>query len=788
MLRPPSGWARAVPGRRRSGSRSGARAWALRARGSGPACAAPGRRGPRGKRSCPASRGRAPAGRPPASGRRGRRAGAPRRCSGPPWPGGRPGARASSGSRPSGRSARRRGRGRARACLRPWPGWPAPLPPRRCPRARAGSARRAPGRGGASGPGPRRPGSRSPASRRGRWPPRSRCAGPPTMEISPKKAPSESSATSKAPPVRSLDRDPGAAAGEDEEAPALVALAHHGGAGIEVAAAEAGKLLAQLVVVEPVEERRGQVVEPRPFLGRDGEVGGQLADVGEERPLAAVALGDRHLRDVGDARLAGHLGHEDLGRGIAIHARPRRRRRWWPPRRRARPPLRRPTGPPCAGSGAPWRARRGRRHRSRRRRLRDRPAARGRPLSRAPAQAGLALGAPPPPRRRPCAAPPRRRPGASRPRPAGSGPSFSACCRISRRARRDSRGVQLAGEAEKHGNGLVGLVRPGEDVGVLEPQPDAAVPLLELGPQLLEGLAVLLPGHEVGDALGGSGFREPVEGHGWAPNEPRCVPGPGGPRFQQVKCLGLNRLSRRPSEPGDPGLGVSCPLSCQKLASRILREPSMVETRPPLFTRRFFTMCGFTFTVFLSAFQLLPVAPFHILELGRQHLRRRALPRLPDLLLRALGAVHGRPRRPLRASASCCSCARSSSRASWPSTPWSPATGSCSPSSSRRGLLVGTALRVLRLHDRLHPGDPPRRGHRLLGDVHHARGGDGAQRRVLLPCPWMGGRLHRDRAAQPGHGGDRLEPARGARTRTPRRRASPSASGASWSGGWWRSR
>ena len=42
----------------------------------------------------------------------------------------------------------------------------------------------------------------------------------------------------------------------------------------------------------------------------------------------------------------------------------------------------------------------------------------------------------------------------------------------------------------------------------------------------------------------------------------------------------------------------------------------MDESRPPLFTRRFFTMCGFTFTVFLSAFQLLPVVPFHILELG----------------------------------------------------------------------------------------------------------------------------------------------------------------------------
>jgi len=35
-----------------------------------------------------------------------------------------------------------------------------------------------------------------------------------------------------------------------------------------------------------------------------------------------------------------------------------------------------------------------------------------------------------------------------------------------------------------------------------------------------------------------------------------------------------------------------------------------------LFTPRFFIMCGFTFTVFLSVFQLLPTAPFHIIDLG----------------------------------------------------------------------------------------------------------------------------------------------------------------------------
>lgn len=41
-------------------------------------------------------------------------------------------------------------------------------------------------------------------------------------------------------------------------------------------------------------------------------------------------------------------------------------------------------------------------------------------------------------------------------------------------------------------------------------------------------------------------------------------------------------------------------------------------TRSPdaLFTPRFFLMCGFSLTVFLSALQLLPTAPFHITDLG----------------------------------------------------------------------------------------------------------------------------------------------------------------------------
>lgn len=42
----------------------------------------------------------------------------------------------------------------------------------------------------------------------------------------------------------------------------------------------------------------------------------------------------------------------------------------------------------------------------------------------------------------------------------------------------------------------------------------------------------------------------------------------------------------------------------------------MAAAPEQLFTPRFFVMCGFTFTVFLSAFLLFPTAPFRILSLG----------------------------------------------------------------------------------------------------------------------------------------------------------------------------
>ncbi len=42
----------------------------------------------------------------------------------------------------------------------------------------------------------------------------------------------------------------------------------------------------------------------------------------------------------------------------------------------------------------------------------------------------------------------------------------------------------------------------------------------------------------------------------------------------------------------------------------------MSEPKPPLYTPLFFIMCGFSFTVFLSAFLVLPTTPYRILALG----------------------------------------------------------------------------------------------------------------------------------------------------------------------------
>ena len=51
-------------------------------------------------------------------------------------------------------------------------------------------------------------------------------------------------------------------------------------------------------------------------------------------------------------------------------------------------------------------------------------------------------------------------------------------------------------------------------------------------------------------------------------------------------------------------------------ADRLYSRASMAPGDEPLFTPRFFTMCAFSSTVFISAFLLFPTAPFRILGLG----------------------------------------------------------------------------------------------------------------------------------------------------------------------------
>ena len=57
--------------------------------------------------------------------------------------------------------------------------------------------------------------------------------------------------------------------------------------------------------------------------------------------------------------------------------------------------------------------------------------------------------------------------------------------------------------------------------------------------------------------------------------------------------------------------------------------------RDPLFTPRFFIMCAYSFTVFVSVFQLLPTAPYRIIELGGTTAAAGLFLGLPDVLVRA---------------------------------------------------------------------------------------------------------------------------------------------------------
>ena len=178
-----------------------------------------------------------------------------------------------------------------------------------------------------------------------------------------------------------------------------------------------------------------------------------------------------------------------------------------------------------------------------------------------------------------------------------------------------------------------------------------------------------------------------------------------------------------------------------------------------LFTSAFFVMCGFTFTVFLSAFQLLPTAPFHILDLGGTTFasglflgfltyssafsapltgaiadrvgQRRVLlivePRARGLLDR----VRGHPELPVLLALVL----------------------------DPRRVLVGAAVGVRGLHDEHAPRAAARRGHRLLGSVERRRDGGRADGRLLDLSTRLGVALRRIGRAEPDHGGDCVAPA-----------------------------
>ncbi len=180
-----------------------------------------------------------------------------------------------------------------------------------------------------------------------------------------------------------------------------------------------------------------------------------------------------------------------------------------------------------------------------------------------------------------------------------------------------------------------------------------------------------------------------------------------------------------------------------------------------LFTPHFFVMCGFTFTVFLSAFQLLPDGAVPHPRSRRQHVRLRPLSRLSHLLVGVLGAADRGAGRPPWA-------------ASDPHHVEPGARGVLDrlrrdlrlPRDARAGdhprhLLVGAPVGVSVVHDEPAAGEPARRGHRLLGTVDGR--GDGRRadgRPVDLQARRLGLALHRRRDPQPGDGGDCVEPAR----------------------------
>ena len=172
-----------------------------------------------------------------------------------------------------------------------------------------------------------------------------------------------------------------------------------------------------------------------------------------------------------------------------------------------------------------------------------------------------------------------------------------------------------------------------------------------------------------------------------------------------------------------------------------------------LFTPRFFVMCGFTFTVFLSAFQLLPTAPFRIQELGGStfasglflgFLTYASAASAP--LTGAIADRIGRRRTLIIASSVILLCA-----IGYGVTTSYPRDARARPRARR--LLVRPALGLGRLPHPPAARAPPRRRHRLLGPVERRRDrGRAADRLLDHAARRLAVDLHLLRHAQPADG------------------------------------
>ena len=154
-----------------------------------------------------------------------------------------------------------------------------------------------------------------------------------------------------------------------------------------------------------------------------------------------------------------------------------------------------------------------------------------------------------------------------------------------------------------------------------------------------------------------------------------------------------------------------------------------------LFTPGFFVMCGFSFTVFLSVFQLLPTAPFHIHDLGgstfASGLFLGFLTYSSAFSAPLTGAVVDRiGQRRVLITSSVAITVFSILYGRISDYRWLLGAGR-----RPRNFLVGAAVRVGGVHDQHAAGGAAGRGHRVLGSVERAGTGGRANRRILdLPA------------------------------------------------------